>query len=59
MTGFLENISSHIWGNGLIFLLLATGIVYTLKLKFIQFGTIPFLIKNIRSKPTGNNGISQ
>lgn len=59
MTGLLESVNSYIWGSGLIFLLLATGIVYTLKLKFIQFGTIPFLIKNIRSKPTGNNGISQ
>lgn len=59
MTGFLESVNSHIWGSGLIFLLLATGIVYTLKLKFIQFGTISFLIKNVRSKPTGNNGISQ
>lgn len=43
---FLEKLSSYIWGGGLIFLLLVTGAIYTVKLGFIQFKTLPYLIKN-------------
>lgn len=46
MTDFLEKINSYVWGEGLIFLLIATGIIYTVKLKFIQFRIIPFFLKN-------------
>lgn len=46
MTDFLEKVNSYVWGSGLIFLLLSTGIIYTVKLKFIQFKIIPFFIKN-------------
>lgn len=58
MTDFLEKINSFVWGAGLIFLLLFTGIVYTIKLKFIQFRMIPFLIKS-RNSARNNSGISQ
>ncbi|MBD5160010.1 MAG: sodium:alanine symporter family protein [Ruminococcus sp.] len=43
---FLEKINSYVWGSGLIFLLMTTGIIYTVKLKFIQFRIIPFFRKN-------------
>ncbi|MCM1315344.1 MAG: amino acid carrier protein [Muribaculaceae bacterium] len=46
MTDFLEKINSYVWGSGLIFLLMTTGIIYTIKLKFVQFRIIPFFIKN-------------
>lgn len=46
MADILEKVNSYVWGAGLIFLLLTTGIIYTIKLKFIQFRIIPFLIKN-------------
>lgn len=46
MTDFLEKINSYVWGAGLIFLLISTGIIYTVRLKFIQFKIIPFFIKN-------------
>ena len=39
---FLEKLSSYIWGGGLIFLLLVTGAIYTVKLGFIQFKTLPY-----------------
>lgn len=46
----LEKINGFIWGNGMIFLLLAVGVIYTLKLNFIQFKTIPYIIKNLNDK---------
>lgn len=59
MDVFLEKISSCVWGGGLIFLLLFTGIIYTIKLGFIQFRMLPYLIKNPHRKKSGSNGISQ
>ncbi|MDE5771202.1 MAG: amino acid carrier protein [Ruminococcus sp.] len=58
MTDFLEKINSYVWGAGLIFLLLFTGLIYTIKLRFVQFRMIPFLIRN-RNSGKKNNGISQ
>ncbi len=46
MTDFLEKLNSYIWGAGLIFLLLMTGFIYTIKLRFVQFRILPFFIKN-------------
>ncbi len=46
----LEKLNGFIWGNVLIFLLLSTGVVYTFKLRFIQFRTIPYIIKNLNDK---------
>lgn len=60
MTDFLDKINSFIWGAGLIFLLLFTGLIYTVKLRFVQFRMIPFLIRNGRKESHKNNdGISQ
>ncbi|MBQ8298230.1 MAG: sodium:alanine symporter family protein [Ruminococcus sp.] len=58
---FLEKISGFVWGNGLIFLLLSTGLIYTLKLGFIQFRFIPCLIRSVRNsrKNSKGSGISQ
>lgn len=51
-----EKINNFIWGNGLIFLLLLTGTLLTLKLGFIQF-RLPFLLA--RQKKSSNSGLSQ
>ena len=59
MVNFLERISSFVWGKGLIFLLLFTGIIYTVKLGFIQLQTIPFLLKNARNNHKSSSGVSQ
>lgn len=57
----LKEISGFIWGKGLIFLLLSAGIIYTVKLRFIQFRFIPYLIRSAKNKPKDekNGGISQ
>ncbi|MDE6775154.1 MAG: amino acid carrier protein [Ruminococcus sp.] len=52
----LEKINGFVWGNGLVFLLLAVGIIYTVKLGFIQLKLPVLLIKNRNS---GNSGLSQ
>ncbi|MDE6035052.1 MAG: amino acid carrier protein [Ruminococcus sp.] len=46
MTAFLEKLNSYVWSSGLIFLLITTGIIYTVKLRFVQFRIIPFFRKN-------------
>ncbi|MDE5556194.1 MAG: amino acid carrier protein [Ruminococcus sp.] len=46
MADLLEKINSYVWGAGLIFLLITTGIIYTIKLKFVQFRIIPFFVRN-------------
>lgn len=59
----LEKINGYVWGNGLIFLLLGTGILYTVKLGFIQLRCFPFLIKSLKRSSErqcrGNGGLSQ
>lgn len=59
MNAFLGKISSFVWGNGLIFLLLFTGIIYTIRLGFIQLRLIPWLIRYSRKNNSQNKGISQ
>ena len=44
----LERINSYIWGNGLIFLILITGILYTVRLGFIQIKIFPYFFKKFR-----------
>jgi AGCS family alanine or glycine:cation symporter len=48
---FLENINSILWGYGTVFLILGTGIFFTIKLRFLQL-TKPFYIlkKTLLSK---------
>lgn len=52
----LEKINSFVWGNGLVFLLLATGIIVTVKFGAVQLKLPYLLIKNGKSQ---NTGISQ
>lgn len=56
MDHFLEKINGFVWGSGLIFLLLTVGIIYTVRLKFIQFRLPKLLLKNGNSR---NSGLSQ
>ena len=51
----LERINGLIWGKGLVFMLLLIGIVYTVKLKAVQFRLIPYMIKSTRSKEIRKN----
>ena len=44
----LIKLNSLIWGKGLICLLIFTGIIYTVKLRFIQFRLFPYLFRKIR-----------
>ena len=44
-----EKINALIWGTPTVCLLLITGIVYTFKLKFIQFRMFPYMIRKLRS----------
>lgn len=60
MNHFLEKINSYVWGTGLISLLLLTGLIYTLKLKFIQFKMFKYIFKsNHIHKTKSGSGLSQ
>lgn len=48
----LEKINSFVWGSGLIFLLLGTGVLLTLKLGFIQL-RLPILLSRHKSRKKG------
>ncbi|MBP3380922.1 MAG: sodium:alanine symporter family protein [Ruminococcus sp.] len=53
MNAVLDRINGYVWGSGLIFLLLGTGALLTLKLGFIQL-RLPFLlVKNKSGKKGG------
>ncbi len=52
----LEKINNFVWGNGLVFLFLFTGVFLTIKLKLIQF-RLPFLLKKYGKSE--NSGLSQ
>ena len=56
MSEFLEKANNFVWGNGLVFLLLATGVIFTVKLRFIQFRLPKFLLSG---KKANNSGLSQ
>lgn len=56
----IEHLSSAVWGKGLVFLLLATGVFFTVKLGFPQFTFIPKLIKlSETQKGSASTGLSQ
>lgn len=60
MNNFLEKINSYVWGAGLISLLLLTGLLYTIKLRFIQLKMFPFIVKTqFTDKSKGSSGLSQ
>lgn len=56
MSDLLEKINNLVWGNGLVFLMLATGLVFTVKLRFIQFRLPKFMFSGQKSN---NSGLSQ
>lgn len=58
ISNILKTVNGYVWGGGLIFLLLSAGIIYTVKLRFIQFRMIPFLLKKRNTESSGS-GISQ
>ncbi|WP_037270723.1 alanine/glycine:cation symporter family protein [Ruminococcus flavefaciens] len=51
----LERINDLIWGKGLILLLLLIGVIYTVKLRAIQFRLIPYMIKTAHNKEIRKN----
>lgn len=58
----LNMINNNVWGGGLIFLLITTGIIYTVKLGFVQFRCLPFLVSSMKTEKNKTNksiGISQ
>lgn len=57
----LEGLSRIIWGNGMILLLLCTGILFTIRLRFIQLRFIPALIKKTHEEKCcrSDNALSQ
>jgi len=56
----LEKINSFVWGNGLVFLLLFTGLVYTIRLRFIQIKAVPYVVRMMfRKSEHSNSGLSQ
>lgn len=61
LNSLLERINGIVWGNGLVFLLLAAGIIYTVRLGFLQLRFIPRLIRSLRSGSgkTSTSGLSQ
>lgn len=61
ISNILKTVNGYVWGGGLIFLLLSAGLIYTVKLRFIQFRMFPFLLKgkNSGSSEKSESGISQ
>ncbi len=58
MYDILSRISSLVWGSGLIFLLLFTGVLCTVKFGYIQLKMLPALVKAQKKRPAGS-GLSQ
>ena len=56
MADILKGINDFVWGSGLIFLLIGAGIIFTVKLGFIQLRLPSFMIKGGKTK---NSGLSQ
>ena len=45
----IERLNSIVWGKGTVFLLLITGILYTIRLKGIQFRLFPYIFRKMRN----------
>lgn len=45
MTIIIENVANFIWGEWLVYILLATGIFYSFRLKFIQIRKFTYILK--------------
>lgn len=55
----LETINAYIWNSGLLFLLLFTGLIVTIKTGFFQIRGIRLIAGSIKSSLTGGKGLSQ
>jgi AGCS family alanine or glycine:cation symporter len=59
MADVLNFISGLLWGHVLIYLLIAAGLFFTLRLGFIQFRQFPYMVKVMANSRNGaNEGIS-
>ncbi|TMP32243.1 alanine/glycine:cation symporter family protein [Pseudoalteromonas rubra] len=59
MADFFNTISGLLWGHILIYLLIAAGVFFTLRLGFIQFTQFPYMIKVMANSRSGaKDGIS-
>ncbi|CAH9052180.1 Amino-acid carrier protein AlsT [Pseudoalteromonas sp. CIP111854] len=59
MADVLNFISGLLWGHVLIYLLIAAGLFFTLRLGFIQFRQFPYMVKVMANSRSGaNEGIS-
>ncbi|MFY8329020.1 alanine/glycine:cation symporter family protein [Pseudoalteromonas sp. ZZD1] len=59
MIDIINSISGLLWGHILVYLLIAAGLFFTIKLKFIQFAQFPHMIKVMfNSRQCDKNGIS-
>lgn len=45
MTNIIENVANFIWGEWLVYILLATGIFYSFRLRFIQIRKFTYILK--------------
>jgi alanine or glycine:cation symporter, AGCS family len=53
---FLDTIDNFVWGVPLIVLILATGILLTIRIKGMQFAKLGLALKSIFRKPDGEHG---
>ncbi|MEL7307865.1 MAG: alanine:cation symporter family protein, partial [Pseudomonadota bacterium] len=59
MTDIINSISGLLWGHILVYLLIAAGLFFTLRLGFIQFTQFPHMIKVMfQSRQGSGEGIS-
>jgi AGCS family alanine or glycine:cation symporter len=57
-----EKLNSILWGYGTIFLILGTGIFFTIKLRFLQFRSPIYILKKTlfsKEKPDKTGGVSR
>jgi AGCS family alanine or glycine:cation symporter len=62
LSGLTEKINAFLWGYGTIFLILGTGIFFTIKLGFIQFRNPLYILKRTlfsKDAPDKKGGVSR
>lgn len=56
MTDIINSISGLLWGHILVYLLIAAGLFFTIRLSFIQFVQFPHMIKVMFKSRQGSDG---
>ncbi|HAH61928.1 MAG TPA: sodium:alanine symporter family protein, partial [Treponema sp.] len=56
VNSFLNSLDDKVWGLWLIILILATGIMLTVRIRGMQFTKLGLALKSIRRKPDGEHG---